>query len=279
MREETSKALEGLGKPDFSEYPYDEAKKLMSRLGKFGYILVALYQEGKIIMRARPDFKVSPKCHKSRGNFSVAALAVLIFALYACSSTQPMTKKVDSQASTVGKINDFQYYVSRNIILTKTEDPEIIGKVAVSGQLKVTSTREIIQITSSTMGALLKTETDAAGNKVYFVAFETDNDNCLRFVQRENGNDERIYFLYDDDASSAINYGDAVYIVEWKGISGLKQSKLRAKSDNSLGKLKGKFKGVTSDDKDNPYLLVKMKTKFKEKENYRKASGRKVEVK
>lgn len=200
------------------------------------------------------------------------------FVFISCSTTQPMTKRVDNQASRVGKISNFQYYVSRNIILTKTDDPEIVGKVAVSGQLKVTSTKEIIQITSSTMGALLKTETDARGYTVYYVAFETDNDNCLRFVQNKAGSDERIYLLYDDDKNYAINYGNAVYIVEWKGVEGLKASKARAKTDNFFGKLKGKFKGVTADDSDNPYLLVKMKTKFKEKENYRKASGRKVIV-
>ncbi|MBP1644543.1 MAG: hypothetical protein H6Q16_118 [Bacteroidetes bacterium] len=199
--------------------------------------------------------------------------------LYSCSTTKPMTKRIDNQASTVGKISNFQYYVSRNIVLTKTEDPEIIGKVAVSGKMKFTSTKEIIQITSSTMGELLKTDTDKKGNTIYFVAFETDNDNCLRFVQKKAGNDERIYLLYDDDANNAINYGNVIYLVEWKGIEGLKYSKIRAKVDNFFGKLKGFFKGVTSDDKDNPYLLVKMKTKLQEKENYRKASGRKVKVK
>jgi len=223
---------------------------------------------------------VSPKDQTSRGNFLIGSIIIMsIFVLYGCSTTQPMTKRVDNQASAVGKISNFQYYVSRNIILTKTEDPEIIGKVAVSGQIKVTSTKEIIQITSSTMGALLKTETDTKGHTIYYVAFETENDNCLRFVQKKTGSDERIYLLYDDERNYAINYGNAVYIVEWKGIEGLKSSKTRAKTDNFFGKLKGKFKGVTSDDKDNPYLLVKMKAKFKEKENYRKASGRKVEVK
>ena len=221
----------------------------------------------------------SLKSLMSKENFIIGSIIMLIFVLYGCSTTQPMTKRVDNQASAVGKISNFQYYVSRNIILTKTEDPEIVGKIAVSGQLKVTSTKDIIQITSSTMGALLNTKTDAKGNTIYYVAFEADNDNCLRFVQKKAGNDERIYLLYDDEKNYAINYGNAVYIVEWKGIEGLKASKFRAKADNSYGKLKGKFKGVTSDDKDNPYLLVKMKTKIKEKENYRKASGRKVEVK
>jgi len=229
----------------------------------------------------RKPFKngVSSKNHKSRVNFIIGNLIMAIFVFYGCSTTQPMTKKIDNEASAVGRIDNFQYYVSRNIILTKTEDPEIIGKVAVSGQLQVTSTKDIIQITSSTMGALLTTEPDTRGNTIYYVAFETEHDNCLRFVQKEAGSDKRIYLKYDDEQSYAINYGNVVYIVEWKGFEGLKASKTRAKTDNFFGKLKGKFKGVTADDSDNPYLLVKMKTKFKEKENYRKASGRKVEVK
>lgn len=214
----------------------------------------------------------------SRKNIIIGFIIMSIFVFNGCFSTQPMTKRIDNQASAVGKIINFQYYISRNIILTKTEDPEIIGKVAVSGELKVSSTKEIIQITCSTMGALLKTETDAKGYTIYYVAFETKNDNCLRFVQKKEGNNERIYLLYDDEKSYAINYGNSVYIVEWKGAEGLKSSKTRAKTDNFFGKLKGIFKGVKADDADNPYLLVKMKTKFEEKENYRKASGRKVIV-
>lgn len=55
MRTEISQALEGLSKLDLSKYPYDETKKLISQLGKFGCILVTLHQ-GKTIMRARPNF-------------------------------------------------------------------------------------------------------------------------------------------------------------------------------------------------------------------------------
>ena len=215
----------------------------------------------------------------NKGNYTIGILIMFMFFSYGCSTTQPMTKKRDEQASNVGNIKNFQYYVSRNIILTKTENPEIIGKVAVSGQLKVTSTKDIIQITSSTMGALLKTEKDKKGNTIYYVAFEKENDNCLRFVQKKEGMDERIYLLFNDENSRAINYGNIVYVLEMKGAEGLKSKKTRAKTDNFFGKVKGKFKGVKSDDNDDPYLLVKMKTQFKEKENYRKASGRKVEVK
>lgn len=41
------------------------------------------------------------------------------FMQYSCSTTQPMTKKIDKYASSVGDISNFQYYVSTNIILTK----------------------------------------------------------------------------------------------------------------------------------------------------------------
>jgi hypothetical protein len=36
MRTEISQTLEGLSKLDLSKYPYDETKKLISQLGKFG---------------------------------------------------------------------------------------------------------------------------------------------------------------------------------------------------------------------------------------------------
>ena len=50
----------------------------------------------------------------------------------------------------------------------------------------------------------------------------------------------------------------------------------RAKTDNFFGKMMGKFRGVTSDDEDEPYLLVKMNKNVKERENYQRASGRRV---
>ena len=209
---------------------------------------------------------------------SLFVLLVLSFVQFSCSSTKPMTKKIDRYASQVGEIKNFQYYVSTNIVLSRTEDPDIIGKVSEKGSIKITENKDIIQITTSTMGALLKTE-EKDGYKIYHIAFEVDNDNCLRFKQMKPGDEQRIYIMYDDPEQHAVVYGNSVYIVEWKGVESLKGSKFKAKKDNMLGKMKGFFKGVKEDKEDDPYLLVKMKTKIKEKENYRKASGRKVEVK
>ena len=220
----------------------------------------------------------SSKSQMSRRNqisiFGIILMYILV--LYGCSSTQPMTKKIYNQASKVGNIAHFQYYVSRNIILTKAEDEEVEGKVAVSGTLKITSNIDAVQITSSTEGVLLRTETDNNGYTVYYVSFEGDDKKYLRFVQRTRGNEEKIYLVYDRDYDHSVFYGDDYYNVVGEG--GLKKNKLRAKTDNFFSKINGTLKGVKSDDNDEPYLLVKMKAKFKEKEKYRKASGRKVEV-
>ena len=208
-----------------------------------------------------------------------------------CGSTQPMTEGIYKKASSVGDVRAFQYYVSRNIILTRTDDPVITGKVKGTGNINVSLTKNTFQITTSEEGELLKTEkvsdflysndntfvdpklfdkNDPALNwLVYHVAFEEDNDNCLIFIKQYE-NDERIYLLYDPD-TNAINYGGVAYIIDWGAGEGF-----RAKTDNFFGKVKGKLQGVTSDDENYPYLLVKMSEKLKEKENYRKASGRKV---
>lgn len=114
---------------------------------------------------------------------------------------------------------------------------------------------------------------------MYYVAFESDNDNCLRFSQLKPGLDERIYLEYDDNAKHTVKYGDAYYTVELEGVESVKLNKVRAKFDNAFSKFKGKLKGIKSDESDSPYLLVKTKIKVEEKENYRKASGRKVIVK
>ena len=124
----------------------------------------------------------------------------------------------------------------------------------------------------------MNTTTDEDGYKVYHVAFEEDNDNCLRFVQKSRDRESNIYLLYDDPQNHAVLYGGDVYIVTWDGLEGMNSSKAKAKFDNWSSKMKGALKGVTNDENDEPYLLVKMNVKVKEKEEYRKASGRKVQV-
>lgn len=204
-------------------------------------------------------------------------LIAIFFTLISCSSTQPITKKVDRNASMVGKIENFQYYISRNIVLTKDEETDIAGEVAGKANMELTYNKDVIQITTSTEGALLNTTLNNEGYKVYHIAFENDNDNCLRFVQKNKGDEELMYLHYDYPQERAVLYGGKRYLVEWNENT-LNKSKVRAKIDNFFGKVKGFFKGVKSDDNDFPYLLIKMKTKVKEKEYYRKATGRKVVV-
>ncbi len=189
-----------------------------------------------------------------------------------------MTKKVERTASLVGDINKFQYYVSRNIVLTKKNEADIQGEVSVSGKLNISHNKDVIQITTATEGVLLNTTINDNKHKVYHIAFEADNDNCLKFVQKKEGYEEFLYLFFDYPDIKGVKYGNDVYIVEWDENS-LDESYLRAKIDNNLSKIKGILKGVTYDEKDSPYLLVKMTTKIKDNENYRKASGRKVVVK
>lgn len=55
MRQIVKDTLDGLKKLDLSTYPYEETRKLIGQLGKFGCILVTLHS-GKTIMRARPNY-------------------------------------------------------------------------------------------------------------------------------------------------------------------------------------------------------------------------------
>lgn len=205
-------------------------------------------------------------------------MLTLSLVLSGCSIAKPMTKRIDNTASGIGDIDQFQYYVSRNIVLTKTTDPEIIGEIKLKGSLRVTNNKDVIQITSTTKGALLHTQ-DSGDYKEYHVAFETDNDNCLRFRQNKGGSDQRMYLQYDHPTAHVVCYGGDYYQVEWAGTENLGGSKVRAKIDDGLAKFGGFFKGVPYDSEDNPYLLVKMNIKVKEKEKYRKASGRKPVIK
>jgi hypothetical protein len=54
MFEEVSIVLEKLKNLDLSQYSYDDAKYLISKLGKFACVEVILHK-GKTIMRARPN--------------------------------------------------------------------------------------------------------------------------------------------------------------------------------------------------------------------------------
>jgi outer membrane murein-binding lipoprotein Lpp len=205
-----------------------------------------------------------------RALIGAALLAGYIFA--GCATAQPMTQKIEKQVSAgAGDVKNFQYYISRNIKLTRTEDPVISAKVSVTGQIDVQYVKNTIQIAGSTEGELLKMETDPrTGNTIYYVAFEAENDNCLRFEQREAGMEEKLFLLYDDYENLAINYGGLAYVIDWDA------GGLQAKADDILGKVKGKVQGIDSDDAAQPYLLVKMSEQVRETENYRKASGRKV---
>ena len=81
---------------------------------------------------------------------------VLMYVLFLTScATRPMTKRGHNTYSQVGDVKNFQYYVSRNIVLTMTEDPVVSGQVAVTGKIDVRTVKNIIQITSATKGELL----------------------------------------------------------------------------------------------------------------------------
>lgn len=207
-------------------------------------------------------------------HFIVNLALVFIFALglVNCSSTKPMTRYIHNTALQVGDVKKFQYYVSRNIVLTRQHATQVSGNINVSGKIEALKSKDVIQITSTTMGELLKLETDDKGNLIYHVAFEADNDNCLRFVQKSSYDEEPFYLVCD--YPHAVQYGDDIYNVEWNGTEELKASRKKADKDNMIDKIRGKLKGVKVDENDDPYLLVKMNIKIKEKENYRKASGR-----
>lgn len=93
----------------------------------------------------------------SRRVVSCYACMVLVLVLFSsCAKMRPMTERLDNTFSSVGKVTNFQYYISRNIVLRITETPDVVGKVAGKGEIKVTEHRNVIQITSTTMGLCLR---------------------------------------------------------------------------------------------------------------------------
>lgn len=205
----------------------------------------------------------------------------VILGMSSCTTTRPMTHDVVLQAAKVVNLEDFQYYISRNVILTRRLDRDVAGSVnsTGSGKMEVTNKKDIIQIPSGTKGILLDSSTveDGTNGTVgrFIICFEDDDNKNLTFTY--NDSKSKAYLNYwESNSNNYLEYGDHTYYVDWKPENLGTVSVMRAKIGEWFAIFGGWFRGVKYDAKNNPYLLVKMDVKSKEKEQMRKVSGRSV---
>jgi hypothetical protein len=209
-------------------------------------------------------------------------LIVISMAMTGCASVVEMQKRITNQMpEREASITDYQYYVSRNIVLTL--NPEYsdtkYNASTVSGGIARTF-RQSIQISKSTPGVVPETvavpyDTNEDGRLRIGVAFEVDDEVRLWFVQDDTNPSSKFHFDYDDDAGTVVQYGDAYYDVSWDFKGERLGTRIKHWWINVTAGIVGFFNGtnVAGADSEPPYLLIKMKTS----DDIRGARGRRIQ--
>jgi hypothetical protein len=136
-----------------------------------------------------------------------------------CASVQPMSNEAIRKYALVShpeNFKNFQYYVSRDIVLTYVSSK---AQSTAVGQIDIN--RDIIQILSSTPGVVLDVKTDINGNNMLGVAFELNNDSLLWFVQNPAKAGTYFYLAYTDESTQEIEYGGYLYSVSYEQATGI----------------------------------------------------------
>ena len=148
----------------------------------------------------------------------VIVLGIMGLIYTGCASIMPMNDEaIDKYLLDInpGNFRKFQYYVSRDIVLTyRSEDPQstIIGRININ--------RDIIQLLSSTKGEALNIKTDANGNNMLGVGFEKNENEILWFVQDPGKPGTYFYLAYSDEKTQTIDYGSHPYAVTYERAKG-----------------------------------------------------------
>jgi hypothetical protein len=146
-------------------------------------------------------------------------LGILVLIVTGCASVQPMSNEAIRKYALVSNpenFKNFQYYVSRDIVLTYVSSKAQSTSV---GQIDIN--RDIIQILSSTPGVVLDVKADANGNNMLGVAFEPDNDSLLWFIQDPAKAGTYFYLVYTDEETQEIDYGGYLYSVSYEQATGI----------------------------------------------------------
>ena len=139
-----------------------------------------------------------------------SAIAILCSS---CASTRPVTDNIIRQVGGTEQLANFQYYISRDIVLKKM-DQETDGRVQKGGAVEITYTtnKDEIDIRKSTPGVVIGyAYSPSLKTNILRVAFG-DDDNCfLQFAHINKTHPDTPYYLIKDDEYQGIIYGDAVY--------------------------------------------------------------------
>jgi hypothetical protein len=194
----------------------------------------------------------------------VMALGMFGLIVTGCASIQPMSNEAIRKytlASNPGNFRNFQYYVSRDIVLTY-----VSSEVQSTAVGRISINRDIIQILSSTPGIVIDVRQDEHGNTMLGVAFEASDNDLLWFVQNPAKAGSYFYLVYTNEATKEINYGGNLYTVSYEQAAGLTAAIVRL---NPYSKVKkGEY--------DNMEPILLYEEMVRESERRRNVQGRRL---
>lgn len=172
-----------------------------------------------------------------------AFIAVLVLA--SCGTRVPYTEKIRTEYDlTEDKLKKVQFYTSETIILERSDSQERITTTGKSGELvgSEQSISERIVIPANRPCILEK----VGPNGEVEIRFETGKGRVLRFAERKNVNNGRLYLEAQwESGKGELDYGNAVYYAVRGSASAylmvkLKQFKKNKRSDRVVKGMKVK---------------------------------------
>ena len=147
----------------------------------------------------------------------IVALAAASFGLAGCFSTPPVPAGEAIDALGVSQLKMFQYYsgATFELILMRSKNNQSDATAAVKNGVPK-YTREKIIIPYETPCVVVKQETSNDGRIILTVAFETDENLVLSFIQSSNelGYYTTFDLLYEGDSDvPVVRYGNLFYTV------------------------------------------------------------------
>lgn len=149
-------------------------------------------------------------------------VVVLSFVFLGCASIKPLSEEtmyIYGLLENIEKFKIYQYFVSRDVVLTatsvETDDISRSGRAGLSTRID----RDVIQLLSSTAGKCLKVDTDYETYVRLGIEFDAGSNNMLWFYF--DNNDEYFYLDYTDRDENEIEYAGKMYIVSYEQAEGI----------------------------------------------------------
>ncbi|MCM1300722.1 MAG: hypothetical protein NC250_00025 [Alistipes senegalensis] len=183
-----------------------------------------------------------------------------------CASIHPVTDNIIQQVGGSEQLTNFQYYISRDIVLTRVEHEKDGNVTAGEAKINETIKKDKVNIKKSTPGVVLNSwYYDNLKSHVLYVAFEDDDSQFLQFAHVKNANPNAYYSLMNSihlQSQQRIMYGDTEYSYSFPENSSILKKVGIKKTKNPYG--------------ETPILLIKLKKSQKTITTKRTAKGRKI---